>query len=101
MATNPSIPSISDAAQHMGVDLAPAQLDQLQRYLALVQKWNKVYNLTALRDPKMELARAMAVVGLPVTVILNPKGQEVARLIGDAEWDSPDALAVLKALAAE
>ncbi len=51
MATNPSIPSISDAAQHMGVDLAPAQLDQLQRYLALVQKWNKVYNLTALRDP--------------------------------------------------
>ena len=24
---------------------------QLQRYLALVQKWNKVYNLTALRDP--------------------------------------------------
>ena len=35
----------------MGVDLTPAQLEQLQRYLALVQKWNKVYNLTALRDP--------------------------------------------------
>ena len=35
----------------MGVELTPAQLEQLQRYLALVQKWNKVYNLTALRDP--------------------------------------------------
>ena len=35
----------------MGVELTPTQLDQLQRYLALVQKWNKVYNLTALRDP--------------------------------------------------
>ena len=61
----------------------------------------EVKNLTVLRDPKMELARAMGVAGLPVTVILNPEGQEVARLIGDAEWDSPDAVAVLSALAAE
>jgi hypothetical protein len=36
---------------------------------------------------------------LPVTVILNPDGQEVARLIGDAEWDSDSAKAVLKELA--
>ena len=43
--------AISQAASQMGVDLAPTQLEQLQRYLALVQKWNKVYNLTALRDP--------------------------------------------------
>ena len=44
-------PDIFHAAQQMGVDLLPAQQEQLQRYLALVQKWNKVYNLTALRDP--------------------------------------------------
>ena len=43
--------AISQAASQMGVELTPTQLDQLQRYLALVQKWNKVYNLTALRDP--------------------------------------------------
>ena len=42
---------ISSVAQQLGVNLSPAQLDLLQRYLALVQKWNKVYNLTALRDP--------------------------------------------------
>jgi thiol-disulfide isomerase/thioredoxin len=52
------------------------------------------------RDPQSELARAMHVMGLPVTVILNPEGQEVARLIGDAEWDSDSAKAVLGALAA-
>ncbi|MBL4918126.1 TlpA family protein disulfide reductase [Szabonella alba] len=57
-------------------------------------------NLPALRDPKSELARAMGVLGLPVTVILNPEGQEVARLIGDAEWDSANAQAVLRALTA-
>ncbi len=59
-----------------------------------------IVNLPILRDPKSELARGMAVMGLPVTVILNPEGQEVARLIGDAEWDSASAKAVLAALAA-
>lgn len=58
-----------------------------------------VVNLPILRDPTSELAHGMAILGLPVTVILNPEGQEVARLIGDAEWDSPNAVAVLKALA--
>jgi len=59
-----------------------------------------VKNLPILRDPQSDLARGMRVMGLPVTVILNPEGQEVARLIGDAEWDSDSAKAVLGALAA-
>ena len=57
-----------------------------------------VKNLPILRDPQSELARAMHVMGLPVTVIINPQGQEVARLIGDAEWDSDSAKAILAAM---
>ena len=59
-----------------------------------------VKTLPILRDPQSDFARAMHVMGLPVTVILNPEGQEVARLIGDAEWDSDSAKAVLGALMA-
>jgi len=59
-----------------------------------------IQNLPILRDPKSELARGANVMGLPVTVILNPEGQEVARLIGDAEWDSDSAKAILTALSA-
>ena len=59
-----------------------------------------VTSLPVLRDPKSELARSMGVLGLPVTVILNPEGREVARLIGDAEWDSASAQVVLGALVA-
>ncbi len=58
-----------------------------------------VTTLPILRDPTSDLAHAMGIMGLPVTVILNPEGQEVARLIGDAEWDSDSAKAVLKELA--
>lgn len=57
-----------------------------------------VQNLPVLLDPKSVLARQMGVVGLPLTVVLNPEGQEVARLIGDAEWDDADALAMVAAL---
>lgn len=59
-----------------------------------------VTHLTVLRDPGSDLARPMAVLGLPVTVIVNPDGAEVARLIGGAEWDGPAARAVLAALMA-
>ncbi|TNC48343.1 TlpA family protein disulfide reductase [Rubellimicrobium rubrum] len=58
-------------------------------------------SLPAWRDPSQQLARAMGVLGLPVTVILNREGQEVARLQGEADWSSESALAILRALAAE
>ena len=35
----------------LGLDLGPDQQKHLLDYVALIQKWNKVYNLTALRDP--------------------------------------------------
>jgi 16S rRNA (guanine527-N7)-methyltransferase len=39
-------------AAELGLALSATQLDQLMAYLALIQKWNKVYNLTAVRDPQ-------------------------------------------------
>ena len=35
----------------LGLDLSPEQQAQLLAYLDLIGKWNRVYNLTALRDP--------------------------------------------------
>jgi len=35
----------------LGISLSEDQQQQLLAYLALIQKWNKVYNLTAVRDP--------------------------------------------------
>nr|WP_245904320.1 TlpA disulfide reductase family protein [Roseicyclus mahoneyensis] len=59
-----------------------------------------VETLTQYRDINQQIAREMGVFGLPITVILNPEGQEVARLRGDAHWDSPEALALIEALMA-
>lgn len=51
-------------------------------------------------DSTMRVARSMAVFGLPVTVILDRDGREVARLTGGADWNGDEARAVLTALIA-
>ena len=41
---------LKSGAAELGLSLSDAQFEQLLGYLALIQKWNKVYNLTAVRD---------------------------------------------------
>jgi 16S rRNA (guanine527-N7)-methyltransferase len=48
--------TLQAAATELGLALSDTQLDQLLAYLALLQKWNKVYNLTAVRDPAQMLS---------------------------------------------
>ena len=59
-----------------------------------------VSNLPRHQDPKLALARDMGVLGLPVSVIIDPEGQEIARLMGDADWGSDSARAIIAALLA-
>ena len=42
---------LSEGAAALGVTMSDEQRGQLLDYLALLGKWNKVYNLTAVRDP--------------------------------------------------
>lgn len=50
------------------------------------------------QDPKQALAGQMGVFGLPITVLIDPEGREIARLRGDAEWDSENAKTIVKTL---
>ncbi|KAJ56102.1 hypothetical protein ACMU_10115 [Actibacterium mucosum KCTC 23349] len=60
----------------------------------------EVDDIVTLRDPKQQFARQMRVLGLPMTMILDREGREIARLQGDAEWDSESAKAILNTLIA-
>jgi 16S rRNA (guanine527-N7)-methyltransferase len=42
---------LRSGAKALGLDLSDEQVQRLLDYVALIQKWNKVYNLTALREP--------------------------------------------------
>ena len=43
--------SLAAGIAQMRLNIPAAQQQKLLAYLALLQKWNKTYNLTALRDP--------------------------------------------------
>ena len=43
---------LEQGAQQLNLGLNTAQIDTLMAFLDLLQKWNKVYNLTAVRDPQ-------------------------------------------------
>ncbi len=59
---------------------------------------NGIDNLPRHQDPRSAVAREMGVLALPITVILDPEGHEIARLIGDAEWNSDSAKSIISAL---
>ena len=54
-----------------------------------------VTNLPRHQDPKQGLASQMGIFGLPITVLIDPDGNEVARLRGDADWASDTAKAIV------
>jgi 16S rRNA (guanine527-N7)-methyltransferase len=48
---------LRQGALELGVELSAQQHEQLLAYLALLIKWNKAYNLTAVRDPDEMVSR--------------------------------------------
>jgi thiol-disulfide isomerase/thioredoxin len=49
-------------------------------------------------DPNNKLGRAFGTFGLPTTVLVDRDGLEVGRLVGPAEWDSAESLALVRHL---
>ena len=54
-------------------------------------------NLTLYTDPTGKLFAKLKAVGMPTTLLLNAQGQEMGRLVGPADWASPEAKALIEA----
>ena len=61
----------------------------------------QIVNLPVLRDERQVLARGMGVMGLPVTVLVDRDGMEIARVIGELDWASPAVKDVIAQMIAE
>jgi 16S rRNA (guanine527-N7)-methyltransferase len=57
MVTAQHAEELSTGARELGVNLSESQHAQLLAYLALLIKWNKAYNLTAVRNPDEMVSR--------------------------------------------
>ena len=67
---------IAQGAKELSIVLSATQLQQLEAYVQLLIKWNKTYNLTAIRDPQQ-----MVDLHILDSLAIHPHIQPEARLI--------------------
>ena len=78
---------LEQGAAKLSLNLSIEQLDKLMDFLDLLQKWNKVYNLTSVRDPQemMSLHMLDSLAAVPalrrhVAELSKPAGKRVMQL---------------------
>jgi thiol-disulfide isomerase/thioredoxin len=66
------------------------------------RKWPKLgmRNIDTYLDDDIMLTNTFRAPSLPLTIVYDRKGREVARMMRPAEWDAPEAKAFLQAVAA-
>jgi thiol-disulfide isomerase/thioredoxin len=99
------MPSIDRLAAAMeGEDFAVVALATDRGSAERPRAWfdaNGIETLRLYHDPKGALPREAGVTGIPMTLLLDRQGREIARFLGDAEWDSDEAKAIIAAMIAE
>ncbi|MFN4359743.1 MAG: 16S rRNA (guanine(527)-N(7))-methyltransferase RsmG [Hylemonella sp.] len=66
--------TLKSGVAELGLDLSDTQIVQLLDYLALIQKWTQVYNLTAVRDPAEMLTHHL----LDSLAVIQPLRRQLA-----------------------
>ena len=57
----------------------------------------KATDLALYTDPSGKLFSKLKAVGMPTTLLLDPDGEEIGRLVGPADWASPEAKRLIEA----
>jgi len=55
-----------------------------------------VEKLAIFLDPSGRGTRDLAIPGVPTTLLIDREGREVARKLGEAEWDSPELVSLVE-----
>ncbi len=58
-------------------------------------------NLKLYVEPSLTILNDLQAIGLPATVLIDRQGNEIGRLLGPADWASPEAKTLIKAALAE
>ena len=81
--------------------VVPISLDRTQEEAKLWLEKNELRNLESWHDTSYRFTGEAMLPGLPTTILYNRGGREVARLPGEAAWDSEEALALIDYLIAQ
>jgi thiol-disulfide isomerase/thioredoxin len=95
------MPSLDKLQAEMGKDkfvVLPLSLDGPSKpKVAPFYADRKLANLGIYFDKGKKVMSALGISVLPTSVLVDPEGREIGRLEGEADWDKPEALALMKA----
>ncbi|MCU0927257.1 MAG: 16S rRNA (guanine(527)-N(7))-methyltransferase RsmG [Hydrogenophaga sp.] len=74
-------PALVAGLRELGLALTDPQIDQLLAYQELIAQWNKVYNLTAVRDPKEMLTHHLLDSLAAIPPLLRQTGGDSIKLL--------------------
>lgn len=77
----------SDKFEVVAVSVDKNGFDKAREFL----KGINVQSLAYYADPTSRAALQVKAIGMPATLLVDAQGREIGRLMGPAEWDSPDA----------
>ncbi|HYE42548.1 MAG TPA: TlpA disulfide reductase family protein [Caulobacteraceae bacterium] len=91
----PTLASLQKAYPTDKVMVVPVSMDP-DRMLENARNFIDVNDpLPLFHDPKFVLPTTLGVKGMPATVVYDRRGREVGRVMGEANWDSPEARALI------
>lgn len=96
-AEMPSLDKLEAKLGTKSFGVVPVDVDQLR--LEKARSFFKDTGVTSLpfySDNSADILRALASAGLPTTVLVGPDGCEIATMAGPAQWDSPEAAALIE-----
>jgi thiol-disulfide isomerase/thioredoxin len=90
------LPALSRlAAFAPGLRVLPVNMDKATVDAAGFLKSHHI-GLPVFRDSDVTMLKSFKAYGLPMTVLIDPDGKVVAKAVGPADWDSPEAVKYFK-----
>jgi thiol-disulfide isomerase/thioredoxin len=95
------MPSLDKLQAAMGKDkfvVVPLSLDGPSKPKVVpFYKDKNLANLGIYFDKGKKVQQALDVSVLPTSILIDGQGREIGRLLGEADWDKPEAIALMKA----
>ena len=82
----------SDKFEVVAISVDRKGMDASKKFLAETG----VKNLALYIDTSAKLNSELRAIGLPATILIDRDGREIGRLLGPAEWDSADAVRLIR-----
>jgi thiol-disulfide isomerase/thioredoxin len=96
----PSLSKLADRLKEQGVVVVAISEDRGGKFVVdPFLKEHNITNLSVFLDKTMSTGKAFKdTAGLPVTILIDADGNEIGRVRGDRDWDSPESRAEIARL---